>query len=148
MGHELWTASCVLLLLGFLCGAAGAALGWYRRSREMYRGHAEARVVELAIERKTGEASLSEFRNRQVAVFEFYAGGKLIKVRDKSDVYPCPYYMNQRVRICYDPADPQQFQIEERSVLQLAEKLLQLACAGLILAGAVAFLMYASRAEL
>ncbi len=144
MGHELWTASCVLLMLGFLCGAAGVALGWYRRGREPYHAHAEARVVEIAIERRTGEASLSEFRNRQVAVFEFYAGGKLVEVRDASNAYPCPYHMNQRVSICYDPSDPQRFAVAGHGISELAQKLLRFACAGLVLAGAAVFLIYAS----
>ncbi|MDO4322802.1 MAG: hypothetical protein Q4C61_09770 [Lachnospiraceae bacterium] len=145
MYHELWTISCVLFALGFLCGAAGLFLKYYFQRNERYQGHAEARVVDIVAEPRKGLASLSEFHNRQAAVFEFYAGGRLIKVKDPADTYPCPYYLNQRIHISYDKEEPEHFYIEKKNHWkQLASgiSMLGVVC---IVAGCVLFLMYAAR---
>lgn len=140
--------SCVLFVLGFLCGAAGLFLRYLAGRKEQYSGHAEARVVDIVAEPRSGAASLSEFRNRQAAVFEFYADGQLVKVRDPADTYPCPYHQGQRLRVDYDPEQPEHFCIanqNRRSLLASAVSTLGVAC---IVAGCVAFLMYAGRVTL
>ncbi len=145
MYNALWTISCVVFVLGFICGAAGLFLKYYSQKNENYKGHAEARVVDIIAEPRKGAASLSEFRNRQVAVFEFYAGGRLIKVKDPADTYPCPYHLNQRIRINYDIDEPEHFYIEGKNPwkhLASAVSMLGVAC---IVAGCVLFLMYAAR---
>ena len=63
-----------------------------------------------------GQASLSEFRNNRVAVFEFFANGRPVKVSDPADTYPCPYRMDQKVRICYDPENPEHFEVESVNI--------------------------------
>ncbi len=148
MYRELWAASCAALILGILCMAAGAVLSCLSKREEKYRGHAEARVVDIETERRFGEASLSEFRNCQVAVFEFFANGKLIKVRDDSNAYPCPYALNQRVRICYDPAHPERYEIETQGGRRRLGGILNVLGIVGLSAGCIFFLLYAARIEL
>lgn len=145
MYNALWAISCVVLALGFICGGAGLFFRYYSRRNESYKGHAEARVVDIVAESRKGQASFSEFHNRQAAVFEFYAGGKLIKVKDPTDTYPCPYHLNQRIRINYDIDEPEHFYIEGKNrweQLASAVSILGVTC---IVAGCVLFLLYAAR---
>lgn len=145
MYHDFWVASCVVLILGAVCTAAGTVLKYLSRRDKEYGGHAEARVVEIRAERRTGAASLSEFRNRQVAVFEFFAGGKPVKVRDTADTYPCPYFMNQRIRICYNPDNPQEYVVETGDGRAKLGNFLSSLGVAAVLAGCILFLMYAAR---
>lgn len=140
--------SIVCFVLGFL--SCGAGLFWqlYFKKNEKYRGHAEARVVDIVTEPRRGQASLSEFHNRQAAVFEFYAGGKPIKVKDPADTYPCPYNRNERVRINYDPDAPEQFEIEERNRWREVASVIEILGVVCIAVGCILFLMYAGRVEI
>lgn len=146
MYSMLWNMSCALLVLGALCAAAALFLRIYAQKDEVYRGHAEARVVDIVAERRTGDASLSEFRNRQAAVFEFYANGQLYKVRDPADTYPCPYYLNQRVRINYDEGHPERFEIARPGIWERLASVSNILGVCFILAGCVLYLVYAARA--
>ncbi len=145
MYNALWVISCVVFVIGFVCGGAGLFLRYYSRRNENYKGHAEARVVDIVAEPRRGLAALSEFHDRQAAVFEFYAGGRLIKVKDSADTYPCPYYLNQRIRISYDIDEPEHFYIEGKKhweQLASAVSILGVVC---IVAGCALFLLYAAR---
>lgn len=148
MYHEIWTVSCVLLVLGLLCAAVASVLKYYAEQKIRYSGRAEAKVVNIVTEPRSGNASLSEFRNRQAAVFEFYAGGKLIKVTDPADTYPCPYRMHQTVHICYNPENPTEFELMEKSRWKLAASVVNVLGITGILSGCGLFLLYASRIPL
>ena len=136
------------MVLGAACAAIGMILKYYGEQQEVYPGRAEARVVDIVTELRTGEASLSEFRHRQAAVFEFYAGGKLIKVKDPSNTYPCPYHLHQRVKICYNPANPTQYRILGINRWKQAGRYVYAFGIGLLILGCVLFLMHAARVEL
>lgn len=144
MYNALWSISLLFIFLGILLAGAGVLLKLLAQKNEVYKGRAEARVVDIVTEPRKGEASLSEFRNYQVAVFEFYAGGHLVKVRDSADTYPCPYYRGQKVRIAYDESAPEHFQIEDRNIFCQLGSAANLLSAGFILAGFLLFFLYAS----
>ena len=144
MYNILWSVSVLLIFLGILLAGAGAFFKFFAQKNEVYKGRAEARVVDIVTEPRKGAASLSEFRNYQVAVFEFYAEGHLIKVRDSADTYPCPYYRGQKVRIAYDESAPEHFQIEDRNLFYQLGSAANILSACFILAGYLLFFMYAS----
>lgn len=143
MYNELWSISCVLFLLGFLFMAVGSIWRFLLQQDETFQGSAEARVVDIRTEPRTGEASLSEFRNRQAAVFEFYAGGRPVKVTDPSDAYPCPYRLNQRIRIRYDLQNPEHFYVEEKNRKKQLAGAAHTLGVGCIAGGCVLFFLYA-----
>lgn len=148
MLHSWWIGSIILLILGAVFAVVAVVLKAYGNRDTRHGKVTEARVVDIVAEPRTGEAALSEFRNRQAAVFEFYAEGKLIKVMDKTDRYPCPYYMNQRLKICYDPSNPENFsivQVNKWSRVAFGMNYLSIMC---IVLGCLFFLMHASRVEL
>lgn len=144
MYNALWSISLLFIFLGILLAGAGVLLKLLAQKNEVYKGRAEARVVDIVTEPRKGEASLSEFRNYQVAVFEFYAGGHLVKVRDSEDTYPCPYCRGQKVRIAYDESAPEHFQIEDRNIFCQLGSAANMLSAGFILAGFLLFFLYAS----
>lgn len=145
MYNEMWTASCILLVFGAVFAGAGTLLKYYSLRGERYTGRAEARVVDIVMEPRTGKSSLSEFRNSQVAVFEFFADGKLVKVKDRLDTYPSPYYINQKVEICYNQNNPQEYQILKKNRWKQLAGCMNVLSIVSILAGCVLFLLYAAR---
>lgn len=145
MFDELWSFSIVLMLLGV--AAAGCSL-WFQylgNRKEPYHGHAEARVVEIAVVPREGKDSFSEYHNRLAAVFEFYADGRPVKVTDDSAVYPCPYHLNDRVQICYDPEDPQRYRIIRKNHWSGAAGRCRTLAVLCLLGGCSLFLLYAGR---
>lgn len=148
MYNDLWIVSCVLLVLGALCAAAGTAFKYYGMREDDYPGHAEAEVVDIIPVARTDRSVFSEFSNRQAAVFQFYADGKLRKVVDTSEVYPCPYKLNQRVKICYDPADPERYSIPVTNKWKRMGSILSTAGPAALCAGCLLYLFYASGIEL
>ena len=144
MYKELWTASCILLVFGFLGTVGGSLLKYFSKKNEVLKGSAEARVVDIVPEPRRGTASLSEFHNRQAAVFEFYAGGRLVKVMDHADTYPCPYRLNQRVQIRYDVDDPENFYVKEKDKMDKISTGINIVSMCFIIAGCVLFLVYAA----
>lgn len=148
MYHEFWTASLVLFALGLLLAVLYLVVKLYGARNAYYPAQAEARVVDFVIVPRTGQAALSEFRNRQAAVFEFFADGKPVKVTDTSDRYPCPYRLNQRVRVCYDPAAPQNYRVIPPTPRRFLPPLLGALSVLCVVGGCVLFLMYAERGRL
>jgi hypothetical protein len=130
--------------LAILLLAAAQLLRYALRQEERYPGHAEARVVDIRNEPRSQEAALSEFRNRQVAVFEYFADGKLVKVVDEADTYPCPYHMNQKVRICYNPDDPMEYEVEPYNRKRVWGSILHGLGLVFAFAGCILFLLYAA----
>lgn len=148
MPNNWWTGSCILLILGLIFAAVTILLRYYASKETRHGRMTEARVVDIIPEERTGEAALSEFKNRQAAVFEFYAEGKLIKVTDKNDTYPSPFYMGQRLKICYNPEHPEEFfivQVNKWSRIAFGMNYLSIIC---FVLGCLFFLMHASRVQL
>lgn len=148
MLNNWWIGSCILLVFGLLFAIASIILKYISNRDTHHLKITEARVVDIVTEPRVGEAANSEFRNYQVAVFEFFADGKLIKQKDKSNTYPCPYYLNQRLKICYDPENPEDFsivQINRWNRVSFAMNYLSVVC---FVLGCILFLMHASRIEL
>lgn len=143
-----WNWSCFFLIAGVLMAVAGVCMKYYGEQIEPLKGRAEARVVDIITIPRTGDSTFSEFRNRQAAVFEFYAGGKLIKVTDPADTYPCHYQMHQKVNICYEPADPFDFHVMEKNRWIHIGRWLYISGMLFICFGCACFLMHASRIEL
>lgn len=148
MYNTMWNISCLLIVAGFICTLAGEAVKLLYRRDGSYTGRAQAKVVDIVAKPRSAEASLSEFRNNQVAVFEFFANGRPVKVNDTADTYPCPYRMNQNVTVCYDPARPERFYIASHDKKSVIARTLGVCGVVLILAGGALFLMYAARGKL
>lgn len=148
MSIDFWSMSCAAMVLGIVLAVAAAVLKYIGQSKEPYSGHAEARVVDIVTEPRNGTYSLSQFHNRQAAVFEFFADGKLVKVKDKNEVYPTPYRMNQKIRILYNPDDPQEFCVAEQNRWSRASKIANAAAVCFAVFGCICFLMHAGRVEL
>ncbi|MCD8022246.1 MAG: hypothetical protein LUF30_04490 [Lachnospiraceae bacterium] len=144
MAGNSWVQAVVLIIIGILVYLAGLVLKLRNDSRRPYAGYAEAKVVDIVpIERE--RYAPYAFRNRQCAVFEFFADGKLVKVTDQADTYPCPYHMNQYIRLCYDPDDPQKFRIIRKEWLLYGSIALKALGVLLFLGGVLLFLIYARR---
>lgn len=143
MYRNLWTVSIILFLLGIAGKAAGLFLHKIEKEKQNYPNTAEARVVAIVPKKRVGKDALTEYQNAQAAVFEFFVEGHLVKVTDSSNAYPCPYRMNERVWINYDPRDPQKFCIMKKNRWMIAAALCSAAGTGLIIAGVAVFLLYA-----
>lgn len=147
MYHELWMASIILMILGTGALVASALFGRRARRKRPYQKCAEARVVEIVgVPREGNHLPRTGFQNRLAAVLEFYADGRPVKVTDPSDRYPCPYRLNESVPICYNPADPQQFQIIRKNRYDYLAPAANAIGMLLLVAGVVLFLVYATRA--
>lgn len=148
MSVDFWSMSCIAVVCGSLLAVTAQILQYIAKSKEQYLGHAEGRVVGFITEPRNDTYAFSQFHNRQAAVFEFFADGKLIKGKDPGEVYPSPYQINQKLKILYDPSDPQKFCVADRNPWMLAAKLAKAAAICLIVAACAFFLMYAARLEL
>ncbi|MCD7746228.1 MAG: DUF3592 domain-containing protein [Lachnospiraceae bacterium] len=144
MTSDLWIKGVVFIILGLIACIAGVVMKLYAATRRPYPGYAEARVVDIISVERDRYAE-SRFRNRQAAVFEFYANGKLIKIVDREDSYPCPYHLYQKVRLCYDPADPEQYRVITAERERTLSVVLNAVGIVLILIGVLIFILYASR---
>ncbi len=144
MSSELWMTGVVFIVLGIAALAAGIILNIYSTSVRPYDGFAEGKVVEIvSLERDPNREA--EFRNRQAAVFEFYANGKLIKVMDPADTYPCPYELNQRVSISYDPDYPIRCKVIRTDPRHILAIILNVLSVIFLIIGFLLFLRYALR---
>lgn len=144
MTNDLWITGAVLIILGLITDIAGQILKSYDASKRTFEGYAEASVVDIVPIKRDREVQ-SEFRNRQAAVFQFYADGKLIKVIDKDDTYPCPYRLHERVILSYDPDDPEHYRIIRDHKKHNFAIFLNILGVVIILAGVFVFLAYALR---
>ena len=154
-------------MIGLGLIAAGMILAVYDRSRELYHGHARARVVELARVEEEGR-----YRNRYYPVVEYYANGMLCKVmvsdQDASDAFRHPYRhylqpglpsrrsfgrqgrpeaweIGYEVNILYDPANPERIQVLPSNLRTNLPALMGGAGVVLVLTGVFSFLRFASR---
>ncbi len=144
MSNELWIAGTVLLIIGVVIAVVGIVLNTYSVSSRPYEGLTEGKVVDIvSVERSPNEEA--EFRNRQAAVFEFYANGKLMKVVDQNGTYPCPYELNQKVSISYDPEFPVRFRVIHEKRRSYLSVILNIVGVIFILGGVLLFMRYAVR---
>ncbi|MFR8547697.1 MAG: DUF3592 domain-containing protein [Lachnospiraceae bacterium] len=148
MYDSLWGVSCLLFVMGFVSALMGVILKYISGRKDPYARRVQAEVVDIITRPRSADAPQTEFRNNQVAVFEFFADGRPVKVKDTADTYPCPYRMHQRVTLCYNPARPEQFRIASRDKRKLIAELFGISGVVLILAGCALFLLYAARVEI
>ncbi len=144
MSNELWIAGIIFLVLGAVLTIAGYILKSYNSSQRPFEGIAEANVVEI-ISVEQDKNTETEFHNSQVAVFEFYAGGKPVKVRDKEGHYPCPYKLHQQVLISYNPDNPSVFCVLQKENKRYWATVLNILAVICILIGVLLFMRYALR---
>lgn len=145
MNHGYWIASCILLAFGALGMTGGAIWRALQERKDANLRFTVARVVEIINEPGMRKAVQSQFCNADIAVFEYYADGKLIKVRDKKETYPCPYQLNQSFKICYYPDKPEEFMFVERDTRKIMAVLLERAGIGFIILGCILFFIYVKR---
>ncbi|MCC8137479.1 MAG: DUF3592 domain-containing protein [Clostridiales bacterium] len=144
MSDSLWIKGVICIVLGLAAYIAGLILKLYSTQKRPYAGCADARVVDIIPVERDRNAE-AQFRNRQAAVFEFFADGKLIKLVDKEDAYPCPYELGQHLRLCYDPGNPEEYTILRESKQYYQGIALNVLGVVLIVAGVLMFLRYALR---
>lgn len=145
MWDNLWVFSCVILLLGAVFAIVGMVLRYRWEQDEIYQGRAEAKVVEIRTEPYVPEHSLPQFRNRQIAVFQFIVGGNVITVDDNSDAFPCPYELNQKVKICYNKKNPEQYRLFSANFHAVFSRVVYDAGIAFICTGVALFFVYAVR---
>ena len=130
-----------LIVLGLVMLVAGVILKAVDREKEIYEGHATARVGELV--RRDGDG---RYRSRYYPVLEYYAEGMLYKVVYPSGAYPARWEVGKELNILYEPADPEKYCIVENSVRLVLPQILQTAGIAFLLLGVVSFIRFASRA--
>lgn len=135
----------ILIILGMLGMAAGILLQSYRRYKEPYKGRATAAVMEIVPGPPDSKGKASGVHDYFYAVFVYYAGSRLIKKRFPKGGNPCPFYLNQQVRIYYKLEDPELFKLAEPGPQKKIEQLLYAAGAALVVLGIFSYLFYAAR---
>lgn len=146
MNGSMWNVSFVCFILAAAAAAASAVFRQWSRKNERYHSHAEGRVV--SIETTQAADNRSEFHDRQFAVIEFIADGKLVKVKSPGMYYPCPYYVGQKFCLCYDREHPENFEILTEKKWRICAALAYAIAIILIIFGGLLFLMSASRVEI
>jgi hypothetical protein len=121
---------------------------WIDRSKSRYRAAAEGRVVRIETEPADARENRTEFHDRQYAVIEFFAGGRLVEVRGPVSAYPSPYHTGQRLHLSYDPQDPSRYQIVTDHRWNILARIACGAAVFLVAAGCLFFLLFATRTEL
>ncbi|MCD7882456.1 MAG: DUF3592 domain-containing protein [Lachnospiraceae bacterium] len=144
MSGNLWIKGAVLVVLGLIADIAGLIVKTYSAYRRPYEGYTEAKVVDIISVERDRNAE-SRYRNRQAAVFQYFAEGKLVKVVDSEDAYPCPYKLGQRVRLCYDSENPEKYKVLREEKMRYRSIALNVIGVILIMAGVLMFLAYAMR---
>lgn len=148
MNGNLWNASFVCFLLAAAAAVISAVFRQWSRKNEKYHSHAEGRVVSIKTEPAERTGNRSEFHDRQFAVIEYIAEGKLVKVKSPETFYPCPYYVGQKFRLCYDRSDPQNFEICTEKKWRTCAALMYGTAIILTVFGCILFLMFAARVEI
>lgn len=145
MNINLWTASFVCFILAAVLAAASAVCRHMEKVRRTYAGKARGHVVHIITEPADGGKNRTEFHDRQYAVIEFFAQGHLVKVKSQATVYPCPYYVGQSLELCYDPGEPERYQILTDRKWEILSALSYGFSLAMAAAGGVLFLMFAGR---
>ncbi len=148
MNSNLWTASFVCFVFAAVLAAASAVCRHMEKVRRTYAEKARGHVVHIITEPADGEKNRTEFHDRQYAVIEFFARGRLVEVKSQATTYPCPYYVGQRLELCYDPGEPERYQILTDRKWDFLSALSYGVSLGLVVVGGILFLMFAGRYEL
>lgn len=133
-----------LMAAGLLMIAAGIIWRNWRRSRETLQGHTTARVIRL-LPREDLSGRTSQFKTEYYPVFEFYADSKRYSEVYPFGSYPSKYKVGQQLQIDYDPANPGDFEIHDRTLQDMLPALTYYAGVIFTSAGAVLFLVFAAR---
>lgn len=137
--------SAVCFILGTVLLAGGNFGEYYRHSNERYKGRALATVIEVIADKPDAAGVAAGIHTYYYPVFAYYAAGRLIKVRYTQGGYPCPYKMNEQVKICYDVHSPEKFVLAEPQNLKKVSKTGYYLGIILLVAGVAFFLIYATR---
>lgn len=148
MNIDFWTASCTCFILAAVFAVVSAVSRYFGKNNRAWHAFAEGRVVHIETEPADTLANRTEFHDRQYALIEFYAGGHLVKVRGPVSAYPCPYHIGQKLYLCYNPDDPNQYQIVTDRKWQVIAHIAYGVSIGLVAFGCILFLMFAARVEL
>ncbi len=147
MNINLWTASFACFILAAVLVAVSAVCRRMAKKRHAYAKEARGRVVHIVTEPADAEKNRTEFHDRQYAVIEFFAQGHLVEVKSQATIYPCPYYVGQELDLCYDPVEPERYQILTDRRWELSASLSYGLSLVMIAAGCILFLMFAGRYE-
>ena len=129
-----------MILTGILLICAGLVLKALDQSREVYEGHARAKVVSLQRREEDGR-----YRSRFYPVLEYYAEGMLYKVVYPEGSFPSRWEIGKEVNILYEPSNPEVYQIQEQTMRSRLPQILWISGICLLLLGAVCFIRFASR---
>ncbi len=142
MSIGVWYAGLLSMLIGIAAAVAGAV--WKRRqtSREIYKGHTTGRVVELHL--LPDRSGRSGYHDCYYPVVEYYAQGLLFRSELSEGSWPSRYAVNDEVAVCFDPADPDLWEIEEKKKTSYLPDLLSAAGYLLILVSVICMLAYTS----
>ncbi|MDD2958227.1 MAG: hypothetical protein PHR92_06825 [Lachnospiraceae bacterium] len=144
MNKSLWIASCCLIIIGLLFLLAGVILQYYQQYKEPLKGRTTGKVVELLLaepKKRTGAG----YKNYYYPIFEYFAEGKLYKVRYPYGAYPSPFHINQEIKLCYNKEDPLEYQIAEINKWKLLSSALYGAGVISVMIGCIIFLIFAVR---
>lgn len=130
-----------MIVLGLAMLAAGVILKAVDREKEIYKGHARAKVVEHRRRDEDGR-----YRSRLYPVLEYYAEGMLYKVVYPHGSYPARWNIGKELNILYEPTDPEEYCIVEATFRYWLPQILQAGGILFLLIGVVSFIRFASRA--
>ena len=129
-----------MLVLGLGLLIAGIILKIVDEGKEVYDGHAKAKVVDLVVREENGR-----YRTRYYPVLEYYAQGMLFKVVYPEGSYPSRWDVGKELDILYEPSDPQEYVIVDKTVRLYLPQILQAAGIALLVIGVISFIRFASR---
>ncbi|MDD6616345.1 MAG: DUF3592 domain-containing protein [Lachnospiraceae bacterium] len=148
MKINFWTASCSCFILAALFAVLSGICRYLNKNKKEYSSFTEGRVVHIETEPADSGENRTEFHDRQYAVIEFFSRGRLVKVKGPVFTYPYPYHIGQKLHICYDPEQPEHYQIiTDRRWQHLASVAYGISLF-LMAGGCIFFLMYAARITL
>lgn len=91
MSIDFWAVSLSCFIVSIVLIAVSAVCRYFGKINRAYSESAEARVVQIATGPLASAENRTEFHDRMYPMIEFFAGGKLVKVKGPACRYPCPY---------------------------------------------------------
>ena len=145
MNGNILNASLVLFLLAAGCMAAAAWLNDQIRRLELKKARAKGTVVEICSVPSVKVKPSSEFHDLYYAVIEFFADGKLVRVRSKKQDFPCSYQVGQTLTVLYDTDDPSRYEVRTNGPRDIGAFALRISGAVFLTFGVIVFLIAARR---
>ena len=145
MNGNIFGASMVLFLLAGGCMAAAAWLNDRIRRSELRKARAKGTVVEICSVPSVTVKPSSEFHDLYYAVIEFFADGKLVRVRSKKQEFPSSYQVGQKLTVLYDVDDPSRYDIRVNGPRDIGAYVLHILGAVFLTTGVVVFLIAARK---